>query len=71
MSFKPEVKVFGETPFHRNGLVFETYEEALNNARDLRNRWILVEDYRAVEVDEPVNYKWVDGKLLPVEVKNA
>lgn len=65
MSWKPEVKVDGQ--WSRNGLVFETKEEAEANAKDLFRRWILVQDFRAVEVDEPVNYQWVDGKLVGVE----
>jgi len=61
MSWKPEVKVNGT--FTRNGLVFETKEEAELNGLLLMSRWMLVEEYRAVEVDEPVNYKMVDGEL--------
>ena len=68
MSWKPEVQVMGEgDKWHRNGLVFATYEEALANALDLHGRWSSVTDHRAVEVDEPVNYRWVDRKLEPVE----
>lgn len=61
MSWKPEVKVNGT--FTRNGLVFETKEEAELNGLLLMSRWMLVEEYRAVEVDEPVNYKMVGDKL--------
>jgi hypothetical protein len=61
MSWKPEVEVEGK--YSRNGLVFATEEEAKANARNLMNRWMAVTDYRAVEVDEPVNYKWINGGL--------
>ena len=54
MSWKPEVEVDGK--FSRNGLVFATKEEAEFSAQALMNRWLLVTDCRAVEVDEPVNY---------------
>lgn len=68
MSFKPEVEVMNEPDkWHRNGLVFATREEADANARDLMSRWTLVVDCRAVEVDEPVNYRWTDKGLVPVE----
>ena len=59
MSWKPVVQVHGEgDKWHRNGLVFATQEEALDNARDLFVRWTMSTAYDAVEVDEPVNYKW-------------
>jgi len=29
--------------------------------------WTSVTDTRVVESPDPVNYKWVDGKLEPVE----
>lgn len=61
MSWKPEVEVGGE--FSRNGLVFETKKEAEDNAKALMWRWTAVTDFRAVEVDEPVNYKWINGAL--------
>jgi hypothetical protein len=31
-----------------------------------RLRWTLVRDTRVVEVDEPVNYRWADGRLQAV-----
>jgi hypothetical protein len=65
MSWKPEVFVEGK--WSRNGLVFATELEASDNARDLMYRWTLVQDSRAVEVDEPVNYKFENGKLRNVK----
>jgi hypothetical protein len=64
MSWKPEVLVDGN--WSRNGLVFATQEEAENNARDLMMRWWSVQDSRAAEVDEPVNYIYRDGQLTLV-----
>jgi hypothetical protein len=62
-SWKPEVLVAGNgDKWSRNGLVFATEQEAFENARALMSRWMLVTDFRAVEVDEPVNYAWVDGR---------
>ena len=58
MTWKPEVKVFGEDGWHQNALVFETEEEALASASNLACRWFAVKQYRAVEVDKPANYRW-------------
>lgn len=62
-TWKPEVLVSGK--WCRNGLVFATEEEARLNAIDLMSRWMLVDEARAVESDEPVNYRW-QGKLIPI-----
>lgn len=61
MSFKPEVFVEGK--WSQNGLVFATHDEAKAYAQDLYCRWTLCTNHRAVESSEPVNYKFVDGKL--------
>lgn len=63
MSWKPEVRVVNETKFSRNALVFATKEEAERSAFNLMMRWTAVEDYRAVEVDEPVSHRLVDDQL--------
>lgn len=55
-NWKPEVEVHGE--WGQNALVFATKEEAEANARDLYGRWMLCTNYRAVETNDPVNYKW-------------
>ncbi len=65
MSWKPEVEVNDQ--WSRNALVFATQEEAAESARELFGRWILTTGYRAVEVDEPVNYALVDGALVAVK----
>jgi hypothetical protein len=64
MTWKPEVKVSGE--WARNGLVFETEQEAKDNANNLMMRWIMVEDCRAIETDEPANYRWTNGGLVSI-----
>lgn len=67
MSWKPEVFVEGK--WSRNGLVFETQEEAERNAKDLMIRWTMVEDSRATESDQPVNAKYTDaGKTVHLDV---
>lgn len=64
MSWKPEVIADSSGKWARNGLAFATKEEAEASARDLASRWMLVTDWRAVESDQPVNYKWIPGKGL-------
>ncbi len=63
MSFKPEVVADSSGKFYGNALAFATYDEALANARDLANRWMLVTDYRATESSEPVSHTYVNGVL--------
>jgi hypothetical protein len=65
MSYKPEVLVQGQ--WSQNNLAFATYEEAEQSAKDLCSRWMLVADFRAVESDQPVNYKIVDNVMSAVE----
>ena len=68
MSFKPEVSTDGGHTFHQNNLAFVTREEAETSARDLMSRWMLVTDWRAVESDQPVNYRLrSDGALEAVD----
>ena len=57
MGWKPEVKTGNDNKWYGNSVVFETEEEALASAKDLSARWLLVVEHRAVEVDEPANYK--------------
>lgn len=64
MSWSPEVEVGGK--FYGNALRFATKEEAEANASDLYRRWTLTTDHRAVESTDPVNYRWVNGKLEEV-----
>lgn len=64
MSWKPEV--FCEHKWCANGLVFATKEEAEQNARDLLMRWFVPSDSRAAESSDPVNYRYVDHKLVPI-----
>ena len=67
MNWRPMVKIGNE--WAGNALVFATREEAEDKARELMGRWMLVTDTRADETDAPVNYRWVDRKLVrPDEV---
>jgi len=67
MNYKSEVLAYGETRWTGNQLVFATREEAQAYVEDLFSRWTLVDKYRVVETDAPVNYKWVDGKAIRLE----
>lgn len=71
MSWKPEVIADSTGKWCGNALRFATKEEAELNVRDLMNRWLLVSDTRVVECDDPVNYRWIDGKLEAVEGKET
>jgi hypothetical protein len=61
MSWAPEVMVIGNGgKWSRNALRFATKDEATASACNLAMRWTMVEDFRATEADEPVNYRWDD-----------
>lgn len=68
MSFKPEVRTGNDPKWYDNNLAFATREEALYSAKDLMSRWMLVTDYRAVESEQPVNYRLdlITGELAAV-----
>jgi hypothetical protein len=66
MSFKPEVQTDGTGKWYGNMLRFGTRAEAEAQVRDLMMRWFAVRDTRVVECDEPVNYRYVDGRLEEV-----
>lgn len=64
-SYRPMVLV--DADFAGNALRFATREEAEANARDLMSRWMAVREIRVDESDDPVNYRWIDGRLAAVE----
>jgi hypothetical protein len=66
MSFKPMVSTDSSGKFYGNALTFATREEALDSARDLASRWMLVRDFAAAESDETVTHTYVDGVLEAV-----
>jgi hypothetical protein len=66
MGWKNVIRARSETEFHGNGLTFATKEEADGYGRDLFSRWTGVEEYKAVETEEEVNYKWGDGRAIPI-----
>lgn len=60
-SWAPEVFVDGE--WAGNSLRFATKDEAERWARDLLYRWFVPTDSRAVESDDPVNYRLVGNMI--------
>ena len=69
MNWKPEVMVAGNgDKWSQNALVFATEAEALQSARDLMSRWMMVMDCRAAPTTDPVNYRIVDNVLTAVTV---
>ena len=49
-----------------NGMRFATKEEAEANVADLAMPWTMVTDTAVEKCDDPVNHRWVNGKLVPV-----
>lgn len=62
-SWAPEVIADSSGKWCGNALRFATKEEAEANVQDLHSRWMLVSQTRVVPSDDPVNYRWVGGKL--------
>lgn len=66
-SWKTEVVADNSGKFVSNGLRFATRKEAEEYAIDITWRWTLVRDTRVVESDDPVNYRFVDGRTERIE----
>ncbi len=62
-SYAPEVIADRSGQWAGNALRFATPEEAEANVQNLKQRWMMVTQTRVVESEDPVNYRWVDGKL--------
>jgi hypothetical protein len=67
ISWKPEVQADSTGNWNGNSLRFATKAEAEANVRDLAARWFAVRETRVSESDDPVNYKYEDGKLIRLE----
>lgn len=63
MSYAPEVIADSSGKWCGNALRFGTREEAERQVSDLSCRWFAVRETRVVESTDPVNYRYVDGKL--------
>lgn len=69
-NWKPEVQTVNDEKWYGNALVFATEKEAKYSAKDLFNRWHLCVGHRAVESDDPVNYRIDWDTMEMVSVKN-
>jgi hypothetical protein len=63
MSFKPEVIADASGKWYGSALCFASCEEAEANVQDLMMRWLAVRETRVVESDDPVNYRYINGRL--------
>jgi hypothetical protein len=63
MSFRPELIADSSGKWCGNALRFATREEAEANVQDLMTRWTSVRETRVIESYDPVNYRYVDGRL--------
>jgi hypothetical protein len=63
VSCKPEVIADASGKWCGNALRFATREEAQSNVQDMMMRWFAVPETRVVECDDPVNCRYVDGRL--------
>ena len=72
MSFKPQVRTGRDPEFYSNNLAFATHAEAAKSASDLMDRWFLVEEWRVIESDQPVNWRInEDGSLESVDIYSS
>lgn len=72
-NWKPEVQTVDDEKWYGNALVFATKKEAEYSAKDLFNRWYLCVGHRAVESDDPVNYRidWDTMEMVAVKHEAA
>ena len=71
MSFKAQFQTFGDPKFYDNAVRFATAEEAEAAGVDKYSKWMMAEAYRVAESDDPVNYKWEDGRAVPINREPA
>lgn len=64
-SWRPEVQTDDSGNWYQNGLRFATKEEAEANVANLKANWAAVRSTRVVESDDPPNYRWSIGGLMP------
>ena len=67
MSFKPEVQADGSGAWVGNACRFATLDEAEAYVHDLMMRWYAVRSTRVMVVDDPVNYRWIDGSAVSLD----
>jgi len=67
MSFKVEVIADSSGKWTGNAIRLPDSKQAIEYGNDLFSRWTAVSEMRVVESEDPVNYLWLDGRLVSVE----
>jgi hypothetical protein len=70
VSYKVECNTAGSTTWASNALRFATSAEGEAYGHDLFMRWTALNEYRVIECEDPVNYKW-DNQLGAVSLEGA
>jgi hypothetical protein len=65
-SYKIEVVADSSGEWCGNAIRLVHEQEALDYGKDLAWRWTAVREMRVVPSNDPVNYRWVNGKLEAV-----
>jgi hypothetical protein len=66
-SWAPEVQTDQTSKWYGNSLRFATQEEAEASVAELASRWFAVHSVRTVESADPVNYRFVENRLIPLQ----
>jgi hypothetical protein len=69
MSFAAEVIADASGKWFSNAVRFATEAEAQAWAHDRMMRWTAVRDTRVVETEDPVNYRWLDNRLVALSAE--
>lgn len=66
-SYKAEFSDDGGKSFASSALRFATEEEAKSYMYDLSMRWLAATDWHVSPSDDPVNYRWEDGRAVRID----
>ena len=61
MSFAMEVRTHNDGNFAGNACRYATFTEANHAGSELMSRWFAVEEFRVVESNDAVNYRFNDA----------
>ncbi len=64
MSYKCQIKVYGDPKFYDNAVRFATREEADSAGQNKLWNWTMADEYRVVESTDPANYRWSETEGL-------
>ena len=71
MSYKVEVLTRGESIWTSNALRFTTFDEADASGGELASRWFAITSWRVAESDDAVNYTFIDGRNVRLDVHDC